>query len=62
MWSWEEGPWRCKICVCEGIDPPFESEDGMTVAQHINDDHEINVIMDYLCSYGNGVEKISRNI
>ncbi len=57
MWSWSEGPWRCKICVWSGVEP-FESEDGMEVAQHINDDHDIDEIMDYLCTSGKGVEKV----
>lgn len=63
MWSWDETKkgWRCKICVCFGIEP-FKSMDGMEVAQHINDDHEINDIMDYLCNYGNGVEEIKDDV
>lgn len=54
-----EGTFRCKLCVSYGVEDPFTSTDARAVGQHINDDHESNDIMDWVCFYGNGVEKIN---
>lgn len=48
----------CKLCEYDAVRDPFISENGQEVGQHINDDHQLNDIMDWVCFYANGWRKL----